>query len=409
MNSSRSAFNKTNAQGEQGFLRVQGRRVFNEKDEQVFLPGVTGFALTGLACFNRDEAKRFIDHHAKNGIRIIRTTGMHGNGIGQGTSYGNLDPFLTPNYYNSLAWMQEYCAGAGIRLLHSILADCQPGELNYSNSMQQQLYRDTISLIGSSWNIIPELGNEWGKNGFDPLNFNRFTAPRINSRGSVGTDRQPFHPHWDIAHFEASRNDDFERHYKDVRDQYEGDNPDGSIPPYAFKCPVFIGEMIGISDVNEPGRSTNNPFKIWQYVAGCKIMGAPIVILHSRSGIYGRIPSIGGLEQGCLDAGVEASLLPLGLNFEGEYQRGWEPNRGQNPKLPVTHRDSKDYTDENGVFWSGDPKGSERTHAMIVGNRAEVIAPTDNDQYSQSDSGGWRTTQEFRYKDFPANVRVSER
>jgi hypothetical protein len=317
---------------------------------------------------------------------------------------GRFIPAEVPDFFGQLSDYVNFCGDDGRRLELVCYADCQNPPLVFDPA-----FIDRVNdAVGGRWNILAvSAGNEYQKNGFNPAALRR---PRpLASQTSIGPDRQPYTPEWDLSNMAAVRDDDFERKYKDIRDQYEGDNADGHDPPrpaHAFTQPIYVNEMIGIGDDNIPGNTTNDPFKCWTYVAGAKIMGAAGVCGHLRTGIFGDTPTPGGLGEQCMDAMVDAGGLPLGKFSFDHYERGNSPWESPNPNLPVEHSDREPITGPDGTEYPYNPAGSLRTHAMIQGSTAEVIAPGPGPEYGMVALPGWTIATPFRYRDRPSNVAI---
>lgn len=383
--------------GESGRLLVAGRRLVTEQSANWFGVGVSWYR--GLHDFTLDRPKcdRFLawmDAHGVQWARVfLQFNGYPNPGI------GHFVPEEISNYRPSLKDYVAVCADHGKRLELVTYADCQ----NPGSTFDPDFIKRCNEDVGGAWNLLAlSAGNEWRKNGFDPAALERPKA--LASQTSIGPDHQPYSPWWDISNMAAVRNDDFERHYKDIRDQYMGDNPDADEgkPPQAWPVPIYVNEMIGIGDVNAPGSTTNDPLKCWTYTAGAKLMGGVGVCGHLRTGIVGDVPTPGGLGEQCMDAMVEAGALPLGEFAFDQYERGNSPDQPQNPNLPVLH-----YDNFNNPGHEQD--GSLRTHAMIRGNRAEVIAPGQGKDYVMTAANGWRIETPFKYRDTPSNVAICVR
>lgn len=397
---------------ESGDLFILGRQVIN-LGNQYFGIGTTAFALHLLWMTDRPGATAFIQWAISRGLRWFRVLGMFANPGGIPTEIGPngspLGPFIPADhadYFTSLASLADYLASQGVRLLYAIFADAQFAPLN---AIDQQSHLDQVAaVLAHRWNCTGDLVNEGPFNGVDAYAFAKPSGTGILwSRGSTGTDTQPYSPTWDLAQFEPTRADDFERHAKDVRDQYTGDNSPGpGTPPVVFSCPVFVGEMIGVGNNFESGRTSNNPFKLWQFTLGCKMFGAPLVIAHLRVGIPCRVPIGGSVEEQCIDAMVNASLLPFGRNFEGEFHRGNSPWQDSDPNLPIVHHDIEEQTGPDGTVYPGDPNGSLRTHSMLLGARSEVIAPGPGTNYQLIADHGYSLTTILKLSGYPANAAV---
>lgn len=380
--------------GEVGQLTLAGRRLLTADGTPWFGVGLTWF--TGLQDWivNRGKAEAFLDRavNRPNPPQWVRPFGMYNGGIGR------FIPSEYPNYFDAWRELGEALAGRGLRFEPVVFADCKD-DATWPLHFDPAFFDRVNDALAGLWNIFPSGGNEMPFNGFDAGRL-RKPSGALSIRCSMGTDALPFHPPWDIVAFETSRNDDFERAYKSVWDLYNGQTGEVSV---TFERPVLIDEMIGIGEVNEPGRTTADPFKCWQLAAGAKLMGAVGICAHIRTGITGDFPAPGSLAEQCVDAMSAAGRLPLGAHAFGRYERGLSPGEGQNSNLPIIHNDR-----DLGENVPQNPAGTWRTHAMIEGNSAEVIAPGPGDQYHAQPANGWRIVESFTYGREP-NVFRCER
>jgi|SRR6185369_13063187 len=381
-------------------LSVSGRRLLLPDGSPWYGIGMDGFTTLQDWLTNKPKADALIAYMVAHQVEFLRVFGMYNGGIGR------FIPAENPDYFDGLKALATILRDKGKRLYFTTNADCQNAPLTFDPSFYDRVC-DVLRPFADS--VLSDFGNEWPFNGFDPKRGHK-PAGLISGAGSVGGGYQPLHdPLWDFAQWQGGRDDDFERKYKDVRDQYMGDNTTGNPgdpPAFAFQCPIIEDETIGLGEAYESGRTTNSPYKVWQYVAGSKLMGAAATVLHNRSGIFGNLPLAGGLEEQCLDAGVAASQLPLGRNAFARYERGNSPDQPQNPNLPILHFDIEP---SPSIGYPGNPNGSLRTHAMIDGNYAEVIAPGAGPGYVATAANGWRIVKSYGLPGHPANVLICER
>lgn len=371
---------------ESGALSVANRRLLTAAGDPWFGVGVSWF--TGLQDWIEDRAKAeaFLAWAVSRGLQWERVFGMYNGGIGR------FIPALYPDYFRRWRELTDRCAEVGQRIEAVVNADCQKPPLSFDPGLFDGV---AWSLLGA-WNVLAlSGGNELPFNGVDAL---RLTKPQglLSARGSMGTDAAPFRPWWDLDIYETPRDAQMARKYKGVWDIYDAG---GFVP-------ILIDEMIGIGDVDEPGRTTASPFDCWQLTAGAKMVGAAGICGHLRAGITGNVPAPGGFGEQCIDAMVAAGKLPLGANAFAHYERGLAPDQGQNPNLPILHHDREASPD---LDYPGSSAGSWRTHAFIAGNRAEVIAPGPGPDYRAIAANGWRIVDAYAFPGHEANVLVCER
>lgn len=391
-----------------GPFTTRGSAILDRTGAPFFGAGVTWFPGLEMAITHPDDALRVLDGYAALGVGGIRTTGRFTDPGGIGKLVGrHFAHEQHPQWQSRLAWLLERARERSMFVLHPVLVNCQWAPT--LNQAQQQQYLDETSDVLNDYPevAIAQLANEAGFNGVDPFQFNRPTGAVLWSRGSRGTGYQPYHPEWDLFDFEGEREDDFERKYKSFLDQRYGDNPDGvGGPTYAFRGAGIISEMIGLGDNYESGKTTNDPFKVWQFTLGAKMMGCSLIILHSRSGIAGRLPVAGGLEEQCIRAGLAAAQIPFGQFRDGHYVRGNAPYEIPSGDLPVVHHDCVDTFGPDGRFYPGHPDGSLRTHAMLSADKqsAECLAPHPVGEYPFAPMPGWTPGQLEQFPGCPVNA-----
>jgi hypothetical protein len=372
----------------------------------VFLPGVSHFCGIQDGFYNQARLKRFTDWASARRIRLLRQFCMLNGGAGV-----FLDAANNPNFLPMLKDHAQHMQDLGFWLEVVAFADHQTDELKGVPLSFLDRIDETLDGMG---HLISGV-NEHFKNGVNPALLNR-PSRHVASHASCGTDAQPWWttPEWDHEIFEGSREDDFERRYKDGRDQFMGDNANDDFPAHAFLCPLIMNEMIGIGPIPEPGRTTNNPYKVWTFCAGLKMMGFSGLVGHLRTGIFGDPPVEGDPADQCMEALVDAAELPLGENAFGGYQRGNAPYDehgnpiGQNPNLPIEHHDIEPGDFPGGIHYPGDPKGSLRTHSMSDGVTWQVCAPGAGPgyEYLQHPKPGWKLLNSFGWGSNPKNVGI---
>lgn len=131
--------------------------------------------------------------------------------------------------------------------------------------------------------IVPSLGNEWSKNGFDPGNFTRPNTNNLWSRGSQVGDTAPYYPSWDWKEWHARR--DWPKVLFGNDDAWyvkEGINSDGV--RLDKRAPCIVTEPIGFWNVNVPNRRSNDP-NLARVVGGTSIYFARGANFMSEAGL----------------------------------------------------------------------------------------------------------------------------
>lgn len=380
----------------------------------MFLKGVSHFCGVQDAFHNTPKLERFLTWAEGRRINLLRQFLMLNGGAGT-----FLDAATDPDFLIRLKDHAQEMAARGFYLEVVVFADHQTPELS---GIPLSFFDRVCETLDGMGHLVSG-GNEWGKNGFDPAKLPR-PAGVIAAHASTGTDAQPWWatPEWNFEIFEGSRDTDFERKYKDGRDQYMGDNsPSPDIPAHAFLVPLVMDEMIGIGPVDEPGRTTANAYKVYTFTAGLKMMGFAGIVGHLRSGIFGEPPVDGDPADLCMEALVEAAELPLGEFAFAAYQRGNAPydDHGdaipQNPHLAVVHHDIEpgDFRRDDGtvIHYPGDPEGSLRTHGMGDGTTQQIVAPGAGPGYRfiENPKDGWVLVEAYGWRTSPKNVGILRR
>lgn len=378
-------------------LRAVGRRLVGPEGTPVFLVGLDGFTTLQDLLVGNGKAETLLAYAQTVGADFLRVFGMIND-----PNFTRFIPSEYPAYWDGLHDLAVRCRDAGLYLYFTVLADCQNAPLWADGTMITQA--ETV-LADVADSVILSGGNEYVKNGFDPR---RLPRPQtiLAAAASCGGGVRPCHdPIWDFVIWEASRSNQWARTYKDIRDQFQGDNANPQDPTgpdaYAFPCPILEDETIGHGDVAELGRTNADPVATFTYFAGAKMMGASGVCVHQRSGIFGGVPVPGGPEDQCVRVAITAARLPLGAYAFADYQRGTGPTEAPNPRLPVLHADREPNPD---IGYPGTEAGSWRTHAMGDGTTYEVVAPGAGPAYQMQAAPGWRIADQWGYPGAPLNV-----
>ena len=136
-------------------------------------------------------------------------------------------------------------------------------------------------------------------------------------------DTPPLNP-WSVFDTHDARNDTWPKAAKSGFEIQNSNTAPPQPPRGMFMKPWGSDEMIGIGPTLEPGRTTNNPNDVFDYVA------APFGsyrVLHVRALISDLNPAaIDAVTQACVDAGVQAArLVPAEWRQVGQYTRGGLP------------------------------------------------------------------------------------
>jgi len=131
--------------------------------------------------------------------------------------------------------------------------------------------------------IIPSLGNEWSKNGFNPGDFSRPNTNNLWSRGSEVADTAPWYPSWDWKEWHPRRdwpkvlfgNDDA---------WYVQNGVNGDLRKIDKIAPCVATEPIGFWDHDVPDRRSNDP-NLARVIGGTSIYFARGANFMSEEGL----------------------------------------------------------------------------------------------------------------------------
>ena len=302
---------------ESGRLRAQGLELVTEDGRPWFGVGVTAFPL-GQTWLDRGEAgvAPFADWMVRSGVQFARTAGCYNGGIGRfiPSDYG-------ARYIPGWRALGEYFRARKLRLKLTMYCDMQTPEL--ASVDQAARWRELTEALAEYADVfIVDGGNEVDKNA---VRWQELARPSLlASRGSPLSDGTPpwseDAPPWDIFDAHDARNDTWPKAAKSVFEIQGGNTSPPQPPRDTFARPGGSDEMIGIGPHDEPGRTTNNPDDVFDYVA------APFGsyrVLHVRAFINQLDPAqIDPVTQACVDAGVSAARAVTAEWRRGEYTRG---------------------------------------------------------------------------------------
>jgi hypothetical protein len=347
---------------ESGHLRRAGLAIVREDGRRWFAVGVTAFTLVQAFADGGEAAVApFVDWMIASGISVARAFGMYNGSTGRfvPAEYG-------PRYFEAIAAADRYLLSRGCRLKLSVFADAQTDPLNQID--QAALFahvaavRDPRGLQdgGNEHGAFREVG-KGSKNGWDPQALPRPTN-LLASRGSaLGDETPPLNP-WDFADFHPARNADWPKTCKAIYDIQSGNTTEG----VRIDAPLVMDEGIAIGETPENGRTTASPEDCFDYAAGCKLFGSPLIVLHHR---YGLQPP-GAIGQACIDASVQGFRLVSDDASDGRYTRGGLS------ECPLEHDDAH----------------ALRTYAKLQGDRATavVLRPVN---WTPIAANGWRIVE----------------
>jgi hypothetical protein len=341
--------------------------------------GVTAFPM--LEYWVRDPGKvdRFMDWMIAHRLGVARVLMMYHRGNCQGIgNFGPSDVGGEDALIRLAVELGAHAASRGLRIDFQAFADMQTDDCKPNNPLSQidqfQFFNKAgHRLIG--WNVTLGAGNQWPKNGFDPL-----TMPEpmgTSSRGSGLEEQLPSLPPWDFSEFHPGRGLEFARKFKAVRELRIGDTNE----KLAVPGPIWFTEPIGIGEASN-GSTTADPWQMWQFAAGCKLFGVAALYGHLRSAIQTLdTPPEGGKAEQCIDAMVDAfTRVPRDYAL-GSYARGQSPTEPTNTTIAIAHDDSI----------------AERTYELRTGQTSGVIVvnPTPANPFRLQD--GARIVQSYGY------------
>lgn len=155
-------------------------------------------------------------------------------------------------YYDHIGPFAEALKSAGFYWQPVCYADEQ-----VVKSGHDFVYRLAERFANHYW-ILPSLGNEWSKNGFNPGDFSRPNTNNLWSRGSNVGDEAPWYPSWDWKEWHPRR--DWPKVLFGNDDMWyvkEGVNSDGVV--LDKRAPTIASEPIGFWTYNVPNRRSNDP------------------------------------------------------------------------------------------------------------------------------------------------------
>lgn len=323
----------------------------------------------------------FFDWMDRSRLSVARALGMFNGGLGRfipGMYWaGN-------GYLKGLLSLTRLMHSRGLYLKFSVFADVQNG-INLGNHTVPEFYQLVGETLRQEANVLLDGGNEYPKNGWDPQSLSRLAGVNyLQSRGSsLGDALPPVNP-WDFFDVHPSRNDDWPKGCKSVYDIQIGQTSEG----IALRVPGGIDEPIGIGELGESGKTTNNVNDCYDFGAGCKLFGS-FLILHVRTGAFLNLP--GSVAHACVQASVQGAQDVPDWALLGSYTRG-----GLND-FPL---------EDSPLDGGGNPTTWLRAYGKIQGNRAVVVIfrPTPNVRIVPV--GGWRINRQSGTRH---NVVVLER
>lgn len=113
-------------------------------------------------------------------------------------------------------------------------------------------------IFHNRYYILPSLGNEWSKNGFNPGDFSRPNTNNLWSRGSQVGDTAPYYPSWDWKEWHPRR--DWPKVLFGNEDMwYVKEGVNGELTQIDKRAPCIASEPIGFWSHNVPNRRSNDP------------------------------------------------------------------------------------------------------------------------------------------------------
>jgi hypothetical protein len=155
-------------------------------------------------------------------------------------------------YYDHMIPFAQALKRAGFYWMPVVYADEQ-----VVKSGHDFVYQVASHLHDMYW-VLPSLGNEWSKNGFNPGDFVRPNTNNLWSRGSNVGDEAPWYPSWDWKEWHPRR--DWPKVLFGNDDMWyvkEGINADNR--KLDKRAPCIASEPIGFWDHDVPNRRSNDP------------------------------------------------------------------------------------------------------------------------------------------------------
>lgn len=140
-------------------------------------------------------------------------------------------------------------------------------------------------IFNNHSNILPSLGNEWPKNGFNPGDFSRPNTTNLWSRGSTTSDSAPYFPSWDWKEWHPRR--DWPKVLFGNDDAWyvkEGIDASGNVTDTSGRRPCVVTEPIGFWNQNVPNRRSNDP-NLARVIGGTSIYFARGANFMSEEGL----------------------------------------------------------------------------------------------------------------------------
>lgn len=137
-----------------------------------------------------------------------------------------------------------------------IFADQQV--FGWSIEKQRDFLNKCAAQFDGEANVMPSLGNEYQKNGFDPSRFAKPNTSNLWSRGSSVGDTEPYYPGWDYKEWHPRR--DMPQVLTACGDGWyvaNGIDAGGKILDRPMPC--IAGEPIGFWDRDIPNRRSQDP------------------------------------------------------------------------------------------------------------------------------------------------------
>lgn len=267
-------------------------------------------------------------------VAAIRSLGMYWAEPGQGI--GKFDPRQYANLWPELRNFGRWCNSHGLILHFTCGADHQTEQLRTIDL--EDFYRRAVQALDGLAAVV-DWANEAPKNGAGVPMFDMPAAQTlVQSKGSNLGDQLPPVPVWTkgASCFHPNRDDFVRKGGKSGLDLRNGETTEGIAIPGV----ILYDENIGLGEVDEPGRTSANPWAMWQFTAWCVMAGIGYANAHIRSAING-LDVPGPRADQCVRAMVDAAKRIPQTFALGEYQRGNSPGEPQNPNLPFLHFDSE--------------------------------------------------------------------